>query len=157
MVAQIDLKNVNDSLEESIYRDYLNNARAEITQILQNMTNIRHEIEEIIYLRERSNRFLEDMDENRPLMIASQSISERSSVFGAINQRDALVNLPPAESLINMLEQFRPEFYPEQNFSWTSPVDSGKVIMTLEEYKDILESAEDILENYLQLLDQKVQ
>ena len=157
MVAEIDLKTSNDSLEEAIYRDYLNNARTEISQILQNVKNIRQELEEIIYLRERSNRFLEDMNENRPLIIASQPISERSGVFSAINQGDALVNLPPAESLINMLEQFKPEYYPEQNFSWTSPVDSGKVIMTLDEYKDILESAEDILQSYLQLLDKKVQ
>jgi len=156
-IIEIDLQDSNDSLEEAIYKDYVNNARSEVIQTLHNLQNMRKEIEELLYLRERSNRFLEDMEENRPLMLSSQSFSERSVQFAGTNQTDVFTSLPQAESLINMLEQFRPEYYPEQKFNWTSPVDSGKVILTLDEYQKILNSAEDVLQGYLDFLNQKAQ
>lgn len=155
-IVEIDLHNSKDSLEEAIYRDYLNNARSEIIVTLHNLQNMRKEIEELIYLKERGNRFLEDMDDNRPLILSSQSFSERTATFSGFNQTDIFSNLPQAESLINIMEQFQPEYFPEQKFNWTSPVDSGKVTLTLDEYQKILLRAEDILEGYLDFLNQKI-
>jgi hypothetical protein len=155
-VATVNLQNANDSLEKAIYKDYLDNARTEITLMLQEMKNMRREIEEIIYLRERGNRFLEDLEDNRPLLVSSQSLSERSAVFGTPPQGGILENLPSAESLLNMLEPFKLNNYPDQNYSWTSPLDSEKVILTLDEYKEMLDSAEDILQRYLRFIDSKI-
>ncbi|OGB67589.1 MAG: hypothetical protein A2Y94_08065 [Caldithrix sp. RBG_13_44_9] len=157
-ITGISLRETRDSLEYAIYLDYLTNARKEVKTILHSIEITRKELDDLLWLQQRSNRFLEELDENRPMALFSQtSSSDRTAqpTFGSneLSEGEKISMQTQTQSLFNLLNQLPGE---TSNYSWTAPLDSGRVYLTLEDYRKTLQDAEKFLKNYQKLLDHKI-
>jgi hypothetical protein len=157
-INSISLKQTRDSLEYAIYLDYLTNARKEVQTILQSIEVTREELDDLWWLQQRSDRFLEELEENRPMALFSQTTSgdkTPQSTFGSseLSERGNISLQTQAQSLFNLLNQLPGE---TSNYSWSVPLDSSRVYLTLDDYRKALQDAEKFLKNYKKLLDHKI-
>jgi len=157
-INSISLQQTRDSLEYTIYLEYLTNARKEVQTILQSVEVTRKELDDLWWLQQRSDRFLEELDENRPLALFSQSsggdrTSQATYGSGELSESGKISVQTQAQSLFNLLNQLPGE---TSNYSWSTPLDSTRVYLTLDDYRKALQDAEKFLKNYEKLLEHKI-
>jgi chromosome segregation ATPase len=157
-ISEMSLQETSDSLEFAIYLDYLTNARKEVQGTLRSIEITRKEIDDLLWLQQRSNHFLEELDENRPLAFFSQTVETGSTPQNTYTTTDlsdgSQISIQTqAQSLFNLLSQLPGE---TPNFSWVAPLDSGRVFLTLKDYRNALKNAEKSLKNYQKVLDHKI-
>ena len=158
-VSQIDLDPSADSLEQAIYLDYLNYARREVSEVLGMIEKTGKELREMAILQKRSERFLEEIGDDRPLPLFTVSTSGQTSeltfdptrIFTA--QDISLSN--QAQSLFHLFDLLKVD-YREKFYDWVSPQDSGIVHLSMNEYLQKLNDAQKLLKNYLKTIDQKM-
>jgi hypothetical protein len=157
-INSISLQQTRDSLEYAIYLEYLTNARKEVQTLIQSVEVTRKELDDLWWLQQRSNRFLEELDENRQLALFSQSSGgdntpQATFEAGELSERGKISIQTQAQSLFNLLNQLPGE---TSNYSLSSPLDSARVYLTLDDYRKALQDAEKFLKNYQKLLEHKI-
>lgn len=159
-INEIDLSKASDSLEYDIYSDYLKNARKEVNTILNNINESRRELEEMTLLQERSSRFLEEINEDRPLSLYTVTDGQRQA--GGTFEPGQIFTAPPtsvpsqAQSLYYLFNQLNIPTDQQWIFRQPIPGDSLHSGLSVDEYLQNLQTAEDVLNDYLQLIDQKL-
>jgi len=162
-ILAIDLLSVTDPLEKEIYYDYLINALAEVDNQLIAVKSSYSELEEILYIQDKANKFLEEIEFDRiPQTIIHQSQNKNESTFGdGIRDsydwsRNQLALIPQIEAYINIFQQLNLSQLSEVENKWSSPIDSLQNNLSLNDYKNLLLDVEKRLKEYRLILSHKV-
>ncbi len=161
-VKDIQLNQVADSVEYRIYVDYLNSAKAEVIHLLQSIQKTEHELKEMIILQQRKNRFLEEIDEDRSMLFYSQLPVEISSdwtygkgdrtVTGEVYTFQTQVN-----SLAQIMDQLTTDNFNLIDDNWVSKVVADQAYLSMDNYINMLEDAEGLLQHYLENINRKIE
>jgi hypothetical protein len=164
-MKEINLTNSKDTLEYKIKSEYLVNAKSEIDAYQQRVNQSLSEVKDYIRLREKTNRFLEEVNDDRTFGSMAQLSLEKSTnaVFGDPggyngneNQLFELSLKTQAQSLlyfINTLSLQDPEM---MKYYGKESITSTDVMMTAQEYEDLLTQTNKILQYYQTIIDNKL-
>jgi hypothetical protein len=90
-------------------------------------------------------------------LFSQSSSGDRTSqaTYGSseLSERGKISIQTQAQSLFNLLNQLPGE---TSNYSWSTPLDSARVYLTLDDYRKALQDAEKFLKNYQKLLEHKI-
>ncbi len=159
-VLEIDPRQAKDSLEYLVYTSYLRSAGKEINEVLDSVKKSRIELQDMAYLQERSRRFLDEID-NSPVFSFSTTSPSRATYQTGVTvdnsefPRMAAVN-SQVQSLFDILDQFGQNKSDKYPYPFVSPLDSQKVISSLDDYIDLLRDTEKLLEAYLTVVNNKL-
>ncbi len=161
-VKDIKLSQAADSVEYRIYADYLNSAKAEVIHLLQTIRQTEHELKEMIILQQRKNRFLEEIDEDRSMLFYSQLPVEISSdgTYGKGDRsviNEAYTFQTQVNSLAQIMDQLTTENFHLINDNWVSRVIADQSYLSMDNYINMLQDAEELLQNYLDNINRKIE
>ncbi|MBN2364713.1 MAG: hypothetical protein EH225_01010 [Calditrichaeota bacterium] len=158
-VLEIDPHQAEDSLEYWMFASYLNNARKELGTILESIRNTREELEDMVYLQERSKRFLEDIDHQYNFSL-SLSPPEPAPTYNApLGGEPRVENYSleaQAQSLMDIMNQLTPEYQEQSSYPFILPLDSERVYISMNDYLRALKNSEQLLNNYIKIIDKKL-
>ena len=164
-MKEINLADSKDALEYKIKSEYLTKAKSEIDAYQQRINQSLTEVKDYIRLREKTDRFLEEVNDDRTFGSLAQLNLDKSStaVFNDPNtytggdaQLFELSLKSQAQSLlyfINNLSLRDPEML---KYSWKESITSTDIMMTAQEYADLLKQTNKILQYYQTIIDNKL-
>jgi hypothetical protein len=161
----INLADSKDALEYKIKSEYLTKAKSEIDAYQQRINQSLTEVKDYIRLREKTDRFLEEVNDDRTFGSLAQLNLDKSStaVFNDPNTYSGgdarlfeLSLKTQAQSLLfflNNLSLKDPELikYARKEF-----ITSTEIGMTAQEYADLLNQTNKILQYYQTIIDNKL-
>jgi len=162
-LLKIDHGKTKDTLENVIYQEYLQNAYAEVNTYLANVDEHYSEINHIILLQKKTEKFLKEAE-------FENGIRTESSTSGGINteaNRDGSFIDPTvlAENK-QMIEQFRGYtlllnqlnlgLSTGNKFDWQIESMDGSSSLSLKQYKKVLEDLKKKLQDYKLVLGNKI-
>ncbi len=155
-IAGINLREARDSTEYAIYRDYLQNALADVTQHQARIEKVEKELEEVAQLKKKSEEFLEEAGAERDMGLFAQTaspIATAEPTYGQIST-DAARQATQAQvqSLFLIMRQLDNGAEDISRARWKSPLDSGDVVLSIPDYLKLLKKTNAILEQQKLLL-----
>ncbi|MEJ2635373.1 MAG: hypothetical protein P8184_08785 [Calditrichia bacterium] len=155
-IAGIHLREARDSTEYAIYRDYLKNALADVTQHQTRIEKLEKELEEVALLKKKSEEFLEEAGAERDMGLFAQTVSPIATAeptYGQIST-DAARQATGAQvqSLFLIMRQLDNGAEDMSRARWKSPLDSGDVVLSIPDYLKLLKKTNAILEQQKLLL-----
>ncbi len=165
-MKEINLAESKDTLEYKIKSEYLINAKSEIDEYRQRVNQSLTEVKDYIRLREKTNRFLEEVDDNRTFGSLAQINLDKSStaVFNDPNSyagRDAqlfeLSLKSQAQSLLYFINNLSLQDPEVMKYSGKESITSTDIMMTAQEYADLLKQIDKILQGYQTTIDKKLE
>ncbi len=155
-IAGINLREARDSTEYAIYRDYLKNALADVTQHQARIEKVEKELEEVAQLKKKSEEFLEEAGAERDMGLFAQTaspIATAEPTYGQIST-DAARQATQAQvqSLFLIMRQLDNGAEDISRARWKSPLDSGDVVLSIPDYLKLLKKTNAILEQQKLLL-----
>lgn len=163
-IKDIDLSKVRDTLELSIYKEYLNKAGNEINKYLARIRDSREEIEDVLTLQKKTQRFIEEVDDNRMIgsITKTQSAKDASPLLSNNNVGGSLKNLQlelslkaQIQSLLYFINRLSLNDSEILESNWKEPIDSSSVNLSPQEYILLLKRLETILEEYQNKIKEK--
>ena len=171
-ILELDLNRFNNSLDKKIYSEYLNNALNEVNIVLGNVTKESKEINQIIELERKANKFIEETELESGL--ASSKISQiREQNYetntegqnygpgidigiGAVGDKSRTSNL---NNNVQVYEHLLDQLNTIKSLSMRQPLDETLVSLNkdidLYSYGKILKEVKSRLTEYKKLLEQK--
>ncbi len=164
-ISRINPANSNDSLEQAIMRDYLQNAAADIDAHLGNIQKNRRELEDVVRLERKTREFLEDVDDESYGVLGGGELSAAATLT-LENDRESfsdVAGLVPGRSLQQY--EYISLFFDQLDLSdpvssdafRKISVDSARVFVSLDEYLELLKAAEKRLKEYQTLISRKLE
>lgn len=160
-VNKIELDQVSDSIEYQIQVEYLSSAKDETANLLASVVMMKSEMNDIYTLQQRTQRFLEDIDVNRSSPFYTQLPADNKTTFGTGNRtenNDIQYNAiqVQANSLVDILTQLgrSHQYYIKEYQDLLQK--SQQLSSSTEEYIKLLDDAENLLRDYLQLIESKI-
>jgi len=153
-----------DSLLNIIYLEYLNNALEEVNQQSQQLALLKNEIEEVVNLQNEAYDFIEDID-SEILFNPAQHTSEKSTrnagvFFGgdpyANDEISANINFQ-AISYLNIFNQLKTSTNIDLQSQWETPTDTIPANLTFQQYLELLENVDKMLQDYKTILEHKLE
>jgi len=154
------LSNPGDSLEKALYTDFLKHAQQEVDSQLVHIKKLRHEVETIMRLEEKTRRFLEDVEAESDPGIFSLSMTELGNVRK--NASNAFVNDKTLqkpifqESLLILMQQLN---IPGENLNQMRSLlknEKETQTLSLKDYLTLLKKIEQELARYKTIINQKL-
>lgn len=165
-IAGMEPATTSDSLERGLMRDYLATAEKGVDERLAIIRNDRQKLESTIKLSRKAEEFLSDVsDENYSLFAQGMISTQRNEAFAA-SERDNLseTSFSPVNFSAKQLENISIFFAQlgvdrpasaEQSFKMA--IESGSEFVSLEDYLDLLKTAETRLETFHKAITQKLE
>ncbi|GAB4373944.1 MAG: hypothetical protein Kow0042_18180 [Calditrichia bacterium] len=152
-VNQIQLSDVQDSLEYHIQADYLRHAQSDIEEKIHRLRIIREELENIVLLEKDMADFMEEVGDHDYLGMMIQSKMEgRKPVTASSSFIERM--MAPTE-LVEQIRSFYVYLHRMETVdpspkkpTWAFPPDSTSAHLDREAYVQLLKNAEKILEQY---------
>jgi hypothetical protein len=165
-ILQIQFDAMTDSLDVAIYSDYLRNALRDIDGHLSSIRSSRKEFEEIVTLQEKTSEFLRDVSEeqnngiylaagNQPGATKQATLTDPTQIANLESERSGVI-YTQFQSYLDILFQLNWKDQIQQQSTWTSPVDSTVVNLTLEDYLQLLKDVERELNSYKKIITAKL-
>ena len=164
-LKEINLEDSKDTVEFKIKSEYLINARNELDAYRQRVNQSLTEVKDYIRLREKTTRFLEEVTDDRIFGSLAQLNLEKSSsaIFYDPNTytgRDArlfeLSLKTQAQSLLYLINNLSLQDPELMKYSGKESVTSTDIMMTAQEYADLLKQTNKILQYYQTIIDNKL-
>lgn len=161
-IVKIDLTSSEDTLEYAIYQEYLQNALSEVDGQIVQLNNIQNEIQQIIYLQQKANDFMEDINSDIQFGAIARSQEKVASDEAALagdqflsDYRSTKVSTQ-VQSYGYLLRQLKS--YPDSKVqsTWQTPLDSIPTNLTFQQYQDLLKEIERRLQEYRFILTHKL-
>jgi hypothetical protein len=152
-----------DSLEQKIYLEYLTNALKEINNQSQQLAILKNEIEEVIYLQNETADFIDDVNSEmmfNPALQSTQTTEKSAAVFsgGYSNRLDEDVSniYSQANSYLNIFNQLKTITAMDEESLWQTPTDTIPANFTFQQYLNLLQDVDKMLQDYRVLLVHKL-
>ncbi|MCC7431711.1 hypothetical protein IT568_12780 [bacterium] len=150
-ISQIKFTAEMDSLEKRIFVDYLEKAFLQIKKQIVRAKETRKELEEVIFLREKMNEFLEDVENEEGLSLFTSSKFSRSNSEVAATDLNSgepgkVQNLPQSLTLFRQL-----------NLKNSSLSENKNVKISQGDYVKLLLQAEEKLEEIKETISKKLE
>jgi hypothetical protein len=164
-MKEINLADSKDALEYKIKSEYLTKAKSEIDAYQQRINQSLTEVKDYIRLREKTDRFLEEVNDDRTFGSLAQLNLDKSStaVFNDPNtytgRDDRLFELSlktQAQSLLYLINNLSLQDPELMKYSGKESVTSTDIMMTAQEYADLLKQTNKILQYYQTIIDNKL-
>ena len=154
-IREIDLSETTDSLEREISADYLRRAVSDVNSHLRHIEKNREELENIVKLEEKTQEFLEAVEDEQFGLFA-QSVDAAASPAGSNDlssesfQRDppGIRSSEQLQAIALFFDQLKIDLTGDVLQNWHSPVDSTEMSISLEDYLQLLKEAEKRLKQY---------
>ncbi len=153
-ILQIDISASEDSIEKAIYEEYLINALSEVDSQLIQLKNSKEEIQQIVYLQQKANDFIDDIDTDFPASSFAQKENKAIKnvvTFGgdpeiSFDQSSRIST--KAHSYGYLLSQLKRFPNSDIQSTWQTPLDSIPANLTFQQYDQLLMEVEKRLEEY---------
>lgn len=153
-----------DSLIGKIYHEYLKNALGEVYQQSQQLALLKDEIEEVVSLQNETYDFIEDIDSEiliNPAQQTTEKFARNNGVFGggdryANDEFSANINFQ-ANSYLHMFNQLKTSTNIDIQSTWQTPTDTIPANLTFQQYLDLLENVDKMLQDYKSILEHKLE
>jgi len=164
-MKEINLADSKDALEYKIKSEYLTKAKSEIDAYQQRINQSLTEVKDYIRLREKTDRFLEEVNDDRTFGSLAQLNLDKSStaVFNDPNTYtggDArlfeLSLKTQAQSLLFFLNNLSLQDPELIKYAGKESITSADIGMTAQEYADLLKQTNKILQYYQTIIDNKL-
>jgi hypothetical protein len=164
-MKEINLADSKDALEYKIKSEYLTKAKSEIDAYQQRINQSLTEVKDYIRLREKTDRFLEEVNDDRTFGSLAQLNLDKSStaVFNDPNTYtggDArlfeLSLKTQAQSLLFFLNNLSLQDPELIKYAGKESITSTDIGMTAQEYADLLKQTNKILKYYQTIIDNKL-
>ncbi|MCL5029620.1 MAG: hypothetical protein M1480_11475 [Bacteroidetes bacterium] len=157
-IAAIDLKKINDPQEKDIYKDYLQNALAEVDDRLSNVNGTISELNQIITLQKKTKRFLEETEfETNIQQQSASATTSTQAVPDYYNGKtsDAKAELSSQVQDYNLLlGQLRQPS--DGKVKWENNYDPKNPNLTLKQYQNLLKELKKKLLEYKLIINNKL-
>lgn len=163
-LIQYNIENSQDSIEQKIYTEYLTNALKEIEKQSQQITVLKSEIQEIVTLQNETADFIEDAESEimfNPAIQSTQSLEKSSDqFFGGITNRassEADKLYSQANSYLHIFNQLKTSTNISTSSPWEIPTDTIPANLSFQQYLNLLENLDKMLQDYRVLLEHKLE
>ncbi len=168
-ISQIRLETVSDSLQKAICVEYLLRARTEIDDHRQRLNQTRIELEEIVKIRQKTDEFIAEVDDDEFRFYRPGSQAQTLEAFGDgddsyTEDRVGFAGLKSGDIFLSQVqffgllsEQLGPVDPSAIEVDWVSPADSTTVNLTAQDYLELLRRIEEQLEAYHLLISVKLE
>jgi len=158
------LSSKNDSLEHKIYSEYLQNALEEINKQSHQVAQLKDEISEVVNLQNETANFLEDIDSEimfNPALKTSPTLAAAEPTYfsGEINSHDRELSAVylQANSYLHIFNQLKTTTNIDDQSLWLTPTDTIPANLTFQQYLDLLQDVDKMLQDYRTLLEHKLE
>ena len=153
-----------DTLEQKIYKEYLSNALSEVNTQAEQLTLLKDEIEEIVFLQNETFDFIEDIDSDIPFNPVIQS-SEKSAgdenVFlggdPRVSDNQSSKIYFQANSYLHIFNQLKTSSEVDVQSPWQTPTDTIPANLTFQQYLNLLVEVDKMLQDYKIILKHKLE
>ena len=153
-----------DTLEQKIYEEYLNNALTEIDTQVEQLALLKDEIQQIIFLQTEAFEFIEDIDSDiqfNPILSSSDKSARNENVFLG-GDPYAMDDVPSnlylqANSYLHIFNQLKTSTTIDAQSPWQTPTDTIPANLSFQQYLDLLEEVDKMLQDYRSVLEHKLE
>lgn len=153
-----------DSLLKNIYLEYLNHALEEVNHQSHQLAFLIDEIEEVLSLHNEVYDFIEDVDSEimfNPALQTSSTLEKNESVYlggDPIRTDDEFSNIySQANSYLHIFNQLKPTTNIDIQSPWKTPTDTIPANLTFQQYLELLENVDKMLQDYKTILEHKLE
>jgi hypothetical protein len=154
----------NDSLEQKIFKEYLRNALQEVETQSMQLALLKNEIEEIVYLQNEADAFIEDIDSDirfNPRLSSSNNTEKNAHVYlggdpQIVDERSANIYFQ-ANSYLHIFNQLKLSSDINVQSPLQTPTDSIPSNLTFQQYLDLLTEVDKMLQDYRIILEHKLE
>lgn len=165
-ILEINLNNISNPSERKMYGEYLQKALAEINNRLENVDNQSKEVEQIIELKKKTKRFLEETEFEsnvRPQSLTYKTTPNYtdnqgygSSPTDLIGSKGNASYTAQAISYSFLLNQLNINRTPESKIKWDTFFEGKNSNISVEEYGQLLKDVKKRLDEYKLVLVHKL-